>query len=193
MNAGVTSRHDGVLAILLSLSAIVNVAMIVKNQSLHDVIARREAEGRLQPGTTISEIALNDRAQNLVTLRGDSPGLRGTFIYYFSPTCKYCIENYAVMQSLTTSLKGQYRRIGVLSRAEDWKTLRPEYETMFDYLGPIDAKDKQMLKLGGTPNTIVLDPTGKVLGATIGWYGKSNAKWLSGVLGFATPQVNGAE
>lgn len=172
------NKPDSLLLVLLTISALVNVGMVYRNHRLTDIIEAKQAESRLPAGTKVPELRLIDQTASLIRIPGPTQDEKSTFVYFFSPTCRYCKANIVGLRQLTAGIKNSHRRIALLSKAEDWKTLDSEYGAMFDVIAVADESTRKLLHLGGTPNSVFLSAKGEVLGSSAGWYSKANVDWV---------------
>jgi hypothetical protein len=110
--------------------------------------------------------------------------LRGTLLYVFSPTCVWCERNAANIQAVVKA-RSDLRIIGVaigpqvtkefVAKSPFKQILRPTAATVSSY------------HLSGTPATILVSPTGKVLNVWSGAYGGAIAESVSKTLAVSLP------
>jgi hypothetical protein len=112
---------------------------------------------------------------------------RTTLLYVFSSTCIWCDRNSANIQAVVKA-RPDLRIVGVslgptLDKESATKSpfkeiLRPSAATVRAY------------RLGGTPATIVVSPTGKILNAWAGAYGGPIAESVSKALAVSLPGLS---
>jgi hypothetical protein len=88
---------------------------------------------------------------------------RPTVLYIFTPPCTWCARNVDNLKTLVDKEGGYYRFIG-LALSEQ---ALPEYVAKNDLKLPVysglSPETLKAYRLGGTPQTIVISPEGKVL------------------------------
>jgi peroxiredoxin len=86
-----------------------------------------------------------------------------TVLYVFTPTCSWCFRNMDNFKELVARTGTDYRFVGLSLSKEGL----PEYVAAHGLTIPIysglSTETKKNYKLGGTPQTIVVSPEGKVL------------------------------
>jgi peroxiredoxin len=153
----------------LVVSVILNVVLTHRVRSLTYSRSARAADYQLKVGTTVPPIAANRLGgqQEVISFLGAS---QSTVLYVFTPPCTWCARNMDNIKTLLDKEGGQYRFIG-LSLSE--QTL-PEYVAKNDLKLPVysglSPETLKTYKLGGTPQTIVISPEGKVLQDWAGAY-----------------------
>ncbi len=163
------SRMFTGVAVALVASVVLNVLLAHKVRSLIFERSATIAEHQLQVGTAVPPITakrLGGR-QELISYQATN---QPTVLYVFTPTCSWCSRN---MDNLKTLLdkEGFHYRFICLSLSE--QTL-PEYVAKNDLKLPVyfalSPETLKNYKLGGTPQTIVISPEGKVLKNWAGAY-----------------------
>jgi len=157
-----------VVIVMLVTSVAINIALAYK-LSRFDHLVSATREQRLQPGTSVPPLKgvdLRGQVQTLVYNAENKPAI----LYVFTPTCIWCKRNLDNLKTLVAHESGEYRFIGVSLAKEGL----PEYVvaqglTMPVYTG-LSAEILRAYKMGGTPQTIVVSPEGRVVQNWMGAY-----------------------
>ena len=160
-------------ALLLLISLTLNAFLsrrLYKLTSGHAVLmASRMADHRLKPGVVVPPIA----AKRL----GGQPGVisysgveQSTVLYAFTPQCSWCARNLNNLKALLDKEGGQYRFIGLSLSEERLPEYVAKYNLSFPVYSGLSPDTLKTYELGGTPQTIVISPEGKVLQDWVGAY-----------------------
>lgn len=109
-----------------------------------------------------------------------------TVIYAFSPQCSWCEKNLDNLRALVTGAGNSYRVIGVSLDPDVADYLRT-HRVDFPVLVRPSLGTMTRYHLGGTPQTIVLSPAGKVLRSWQGAYGGNTASDVSDFFAIKLP------
>lgn len=122
-------------------------------------------------------ISYNDSAQPVV-------------LYVFTPQCSWCIRNLANLKTLTSQKGDSYKFIGISLTDKDLKQYIAEKEfSMPVFINP--AKEAtQQYGFGGTPQTIVISPDGKVLQNWMGAYADKQQVEVEKFFGIKLPGLD---
>jgi len=155
------------LILLLACSLVLNVALMRRNANLVDRVERVKNEGRLSPGASVPAISAHDQAGQLVKVSVTGTALP-TLVYVFSPTCGWCAKNIENLKTLGSGMKGKYNVLGLSLTSEHLaEYIKSNALTFPVYSDPMPTV-VSAYHLGGTPQTIVISPDGKVVKS---WYG----------------------
>jgi hypothetical protein len=155
------------------------LALLGCSLSLNSIVAYRllvprgagggYARGRLQPGTRVPAIEVTDLDGAKVQVRwSDDP--RPTVLYVFSPTCIWCARNVASITKLAAAREREYRFIGLSLSAHGVRELVQSTGIVFPvYTNPPNPL-VAALKLGSTPETLIVTPGGVVVRTFYGAY-----------------------
>ena len=112
---------------------------------------------------------------------------KGTLLYYFSPGCGWCIRNAANFKALVDKIGAYYQVVSYT----DTLLGMDEFRQRGGHPGLIVTDDvtniRRDLKLGGTPQTIVIDRAGLVVKAWEGAYSGRILKDIEGYFGVQLP------
>jgi peroxiredoxin len=159
------------LSVFLALSAAMNFLLARDVANLKEVIETLRAEGQLQVGTVVPVI------------RGRSVGTAGpldygdvnipTVLYVFTPQCSWCKKNLDNLRVLIDSSNSRYRVIGISLNNKDLEEYLEKEHLRFPVYTDIPESTKAAYRLGGTPTTIVISPSSRVLKLWHGAYQES--------------------
>lgn len=102
-------------------------------------------------------------------------GMLPTILYHFSPTCSWCERNRENLRSLIQETAGRYRVIGI-SAARPTAEFMRERQFDFPVITGISPDAMRAYGLGGTPQTLVVSPEGRLIETWTGAYVHDQAK-----------------
>lgn len=178
-NSGsVTSvRQDskaGVLSIALALlvfSVVLNVVAARRISTLQRAIDRTDSQHSLEVGVTVPEIVGLDSKGSPVFLHYGDVSVP-TVLYVFTPQCGWCRKNLTNFRALIDQSNGRYRVVGIALTRQDLDLYLQEQKFQVPIYADIRSDVRDIYHLGGTPDTIVVSPAGKVLKV---WHGAYQA------------------
>lgn len=154
---------------------IMNLFLVIQNRNL-----KTESKAQkwvLQEGQSVkslSGIDINNEKQNLEWGQDN----RKTLLFIFSPKCSFCVENMPTVKSILAKTdKASFRIVFVSLMNEGTMEFAEKYDIrnipLFTEVDPVSKIEYEM-KL--TPQTILIDPNGKVEKVWIGLMLKSENK-----------------
>lgn len=155
------SRRKVLLFLLLVITLVVmNAVLVLQNRSL------KSGEGRslvLRPGKVVPALAGVDADGRKVTFDYEQD-TRKTVVLVFSPRCTYCKENMPNWQAITRNFDSKsFRVVAVSSHPEGVKEYAAEHGlTNVPVIAEPDPKHRVEYEMNMTPQTILIDPKGKV-------------------------------
>jgi peroxiredoxin len=123
----------------------------------------------LPVGTAVSPIKAQslDGGEVTISYKDSSQPL---VIYVFTPQCAWCVRNLVNLKAILTQKRDSYRFIALSLTDKDLKQYVAEQQIDVPvFINPGDEARKQY-GLGGTPQTIIVSPDGKVLQNWVGAY-----------------------
>jgi len=84
-----------------------------------------------------------------------------TVIYFFSPKCRWCEENWANVQALSAAAEGRFRFVAVAAETGLAGFAR-DHNLDFDILGGVSAEALKSLGFGATPHLLVVSSEGQI-------------------------------
>ena len=112
---------------------------------------------------------------------------RPTVFYVFTPTCGWCERNAANVRALVSKRGATYRFIGISLSISDVKQYLRDHQIDFPVYTGLAAEDKRSLGLGGTPQTIVVSTSGRVMKNWTGAYTHDLQREIEGFFGVRLP------
>lgn len=152
-------------ACILLVSAAINALLGVKVARLKVTIDTLKNEARLTIGTSVPPLSVKDSTGRSVTI--DYHNLP-TILYILSPTCQWCARNRANINALSAAVGTRYRVIGISLSPANLGVYRSTVP--FPLYSEPSADTVSRYRLGGTPETIVVSPEGRVLTVWVGAY-----------------------
>lgn len=146
--------------VLLLLSVSLNVALAGKVKTLRGALAALKSEASLKVGESITDLNVTDRRGVAQLVRFADVNVP-TILYVFSPTCSWCARNKENVRVMAEATRGRFRVVGLSLTETKLTEYIAEQQIAFPvYLVP-EALRVQ-LKLGGTPQTLVVDTDGRL-------------------------------
>lgn len=135
----------------------------------HAATPPRESGAPLSVGSTVPVFTAKDLDGRSFTFR---PGPLPTVLYVISPSCRWCALNTENIRSLLRQAGDRYRFIGVSLASEGLREHLRRYSLPFPVY-TLDRPTIEVLGLGVTPSTIVVDATGRIVRKWNGAYRRS--------------------
>jgi hypothetical protein len=158
------------LTVLLLCSLSLNVVLGWQIRSLKRAMAN--APALQQPnivGVTLSSLLLKDLDGKPAAIKFTNMA-KPSVIYVFHPKCAWCGRNLDNIKTLANERGGAYQFIGLSLNDPGLQTYVQSSGLGFPVYCVASYKDVPDLKLGGTPETVVVSPGGKVLKNWFGAY-----------------------
>lgn len=154
--------HVVALTVMLVVSVALNVMLALKIRELTDTQNARRAERELEVGTAVPAITARrlDGKSETITYADST---RPTVIYVFTPQCMWCTRNLDNFQTLVNQKGKDYRFIGISLSKEGLEKYVADHQLAFPIYTDIPTEVGEAYKMGGTPQTVVISPQGKVL------------------------------
>lgn len=158
-----------IVHLLLLLSVLLNVLLAWQvNKLKHDLIYIK-SEMQLLVGTSVPIIEAKDIDDHPAKISYND-GTKPTVLYIFTPDCKWCNRNLLNLKALATQARDNYHIVGLSlsgNKLRDYAA-RKDLKIPIYYGAPLEITSAY--KLGGTPQTIVISPEGRVLKNWTGAY-----------------------
>jgi peroxiredoxin len=178
-----SNQLPNVVALFAFGLVIVNLLLIQQNHELKAYANRGTRSLALKEGTAVPSIVGEDLSGNRV-LEAYTEDSRQTLLLVFSPSCHVCSENMPNWEKLSRQLDlSRFRLVAMSLKQEGTK----EYVANYDLrngliLSMVDAKTRAAYELALTPQTILIDATGKVEKVWTGVLDGATKKDVEGVL-----------
>lgn len=160
------NRPDLVVMLLLTASLCLNVYLGWKINRQGAVAA---STPRLSAGMKIDPLTAIGADGKPVTISYDG-STKPTVFYVISPSCIWCRRNQANINKLNDSKANEFRFVGISLAEPGLKEYVDEHHLKFPVYTGLTEGTIQSLGLGGTPETIVVSPEGKILKVWAGAY-----------------------
>ena len=168
---------------LLLVSVGFNYFLAHKNRQFRRVIAHIKEEARLREGDMVPYFEGRDIDGRPVVVRY----LRPTLVYVLKPSCPWCNRNVANINALAGFAKSKYEVVGISLSPDGLREHVSASQYQFPIVAEIPATTAVELKLGGTPQTIVISRESKVIRSWIGAYSGATAVAIQDFFGFTLP------
>jgi hypothetical protein len=180
--------YGTVLTLLLLASLAVDVGLSVEVARLRNVVLRTKAEGSLQAGTSLADLSGFSPSGSPITVRLGGTSVP-TLLYVFSPSCRWCARNMSNLKALQNGAGGRYRLVGVALSSNGLKEHIAEHGLDFPIVANVDPKFVSRYHLGGTPQTILVSRTSRVIGSWMGAYDSERKPEIERAIGIALPGI----
>jgi peroxiredoxin len=177
---------DGIAIVLLACSLGANILLAHRVSTLRNAIDELKDEHRLRVGDVISSIkATTVDGANVQLSPADTS--MDTVIYVFSPTCHWCKENLPDLHALAQGAAERYRLVGISLSEVGLKQYITEEHLDFPIFANLQPQDRNKYHLGGTPETIVVAPNGRVKQVWMGAYQDPQRQMIEKAMGISLP------
>jgi hypothetical protein len=169
-----------VLSLLLTVSVGLNVLLADRVRQLSLVTIGQAQQAQVQVGVFVPPIAakgLDGHSEKVVY--GDSD--RPTILYIFTPQCGWCTRNMDNLKALLKAKGQENRFIGLSLSPVGLADYLRIHELTIPVLTELSSETVSAYKLGGTPQTLVISPEGRVLQ---NWHGAWTKKQQSDIEAF---------
>lgn len=143
---------------LLCVSLIANGFQGLRLLELEGVL---DAKSDLRVGSSVPAIQGKTLGGQLATI-GYS-GQLPTVLYVFQPSCIWCLRNQENITAMTERLAGKYRLIGLSLATDGLDEYVKKHNIRFPVYTDLTPDAIEAYRLGGTPETLVISPDGKVI------------------------------
>jgi peroxiredoxin len=154
--------HVVALTVMLVVSVALNVMLALKIRELTGMQNASRAERELDVGTIVPSITAKrlDGKSETITYADST---RPTVLYVFTPQCIWCTRNLDNLKTLVGQKGQDYRFIGIALSREGLEKYVADHQLTFPIYTDIPKEAGEAYKMGGTPQTVVISPQGKVL------------------------------
>ena len=186
-------RIIAVIAVILLIgSTALNVLLSQKVRYLTGELSAAESQGRLNEGESVPLLKAKDLTGNPAII-SYSENSQPTVLYIFTPQCHWCLENINNIKLLANETRGKYRLIGLSLNKNELDAYIEKNNLSFPVYTDISSEVKSSYKFGGTPQTLVVSPEGKVLKNWIGVYTDDVASEVESYFNISLPKTEKKE
>lgn len=189
------ARHGAhvYLLVLLSASLGLNVFLALRLRSTPAYGEGGRGLALLKEGASVSPFVGTD-VHGLKRHVAFSDVDKPTVIYVFSLECIWCERNLANVRGLASSAASSHRFIGLSLRNHELSRLAAEARNLgFPVLSEVSPEVVRSMGLGGTPQTIVVSPDGRIIKNWEGAYGSSLQREVEEYFGTSLPGLDGID
>jgi peroxiredoxin len=159
---------SSITLLLLIASVVLNVFLAQKVRELTTTINDSRAEMRLDEGETVPILKVNELTGKTITI-SFSEISQPTILYIFTPQCHWCFENLDNLKILEKQSQGKFRLIGLSLNKDELENYIQKNGIDFP-IYTVSTEVQSVYKFGGTPQTLVVSPDGKVIKNWTGIY-----------------------
>lgn len=154
--------HVVALTLMLVASVALNVMLALRVRELTGMQNALRAGRELEVGTAVPPITARrvDGGSETITYADSA---RPTVLYVFTPQCIWCARNLDNLKTLVEQKGKDYRFIGISLSREGLEKYVADHQLTFPIYTDIPKEAGEAYKMGGTPQTVVISPQGKVL------------------------------
>jgi len=174
---------EGLLVLLLLSSVGLNFLLASRISQQSKTLSIVRQEGRLRLGEPVPPLQAKTLEGVAVVVKYDRP----TLIYVLKPDCPWCAVNTANINALAAAVGSTHAVFGVTLTTDKLTEHIESSAYAFPVLKEIEPLVALALKLGSTPQTIVVGTNGKVLHSWLGAYSGQTAKEIESFAGIRLP------
>ncbi len=154
---------------ILVLSVALNLALALQLREARNNIVKLKSEMNLRVGEKLPDIEARN-VNGIADSYSYSADPRPTILYVFSPTCGWCTKNSENMRYLYHQKSLQFRFVGISTSSKNLKDYLLKQNLDYPVFTDLSADTVMKLKIGGTPQTIVVSEEGTVIKNWVGAY-----------------------
>jgi len=161
-------RRDRLTFAMLLGSVVMNVVLAHRLREFSNLLGK-SSEQALKPGTRVAPfeaIDLEGQAQTVIYSNVAKP----TVLYIFTPPCSWCARNMNNFKELVARKEGEYRFIGLSLSKDGLSKYVAKNELRIPIYSGLSKEMERAYGLGGTPQTIVVSPEGRIVQNWVGAY-----------------------
>ncbi len=150
------------LSLLLGTSVGLNVLLAHRVRQSQSRIDGQPSHEQLQAGTFVPPIIAKDLEGKSVTVAYDGSN-RTTILYVFTPQCVWCARNSDNFKALLKARDQDNRFIALSLSDVGLQEYVRNYKLTIPVFAGLSSEMISAYKLGGTPQTVVISPEGRVV------------------------------
>ena len=151
-----------VVAILLVFSLGINLLLTRRVSALKDQVKTIRSELRLNEGDKVLPITAKDPQGNTAVFDYRTNKLP-TVVFVISPTCGWCTKNIMNMRALVEKASDRFQFVGFSHSSTNLHDYVTQNKLNFPMYTDLPLNPTSNYKLGGTPQTFVVSPEGRVM------------------------------
>lgn len=173
---------------LLLASLATNYFLSREVRQLRGAVFALKNEGRLAAGAQVPIIEGLDPEGNLITI-DYAANSRPTLLYVFSPGCTWCARNQESFSTLVNAIQDQNSIFGISLTPKGVKEYVQTHGYSFPTIANLPPQTAETYRFGGTPQTLLISPRGRVLKNWMGAYTDRVKTDLESYFGVDLPEV----
>lgn len=177
-----------ILVGLLIFSLAINLLLARRVASLKRTISAMRSESRLELGDMLPAITAKDPQGRAAVLNYSETQLP-TVVFIISPTCGWCTKNVMNMRALVEKAGNRYRFVGLSLTSDKLIDYVKENKLEFPIYTDLPFLTVREYKFGGTPETIVVSPQGKVIRIWSGAFAEGLQREVEGYFNVKLPGI----
>lgn len=181
-------HHVVVLTAMLIASVALNVMLALKIRELTGAQDAVRANSELKVGTAVPSITAKRLDGESETI-GYAGGERPTVLYVFTPQCGWCTRNLDNLRTLIDQKGKDYRFIGISLSEEGLEKYVTDHQLPIPIYTDVPKEAGEAYKMGGTPQTVVISPQGKVIQNWVGAYAGDQKSQVEAYFGVTLPGI----
>jgi thioredoxin-related protein len=167
-----SKRMRVLLPCLLVISISINVLLAQKVKDLKNRIVFIKTEQSLTIGSVVPSIQAKDISGRAVSITYSGNG-KPTILYIFKPECSWCTRNLQNVKALAKEVDKDFNFVGLSLVSDKLRDYIALHKVGFPVYTELPSDVIAAYKFGGTPQTIVVSPEGKILKNWAGAYSGS--------------------
>lgn len=175
-----------VVAVLLVLSLGTNLLLTRRVSALKNQVRVIRSEMRLTEGDKVRPVPAKDPQGNSVVFDYRTNKLP-TVVFVISPTCKWCTQNIMNMRALVEKASDRFQFVGFSLSSDKLHDYVTQNKLNFPMYTDLPLNPTSDYKLGGTPQTLVVSPTGEVMKVWSGAFADNLQKDVEAYFGVSLP------
>jgi peroxiredoxin len=141
---------------------------------------------KLSPGMKVDPVTAADLDGKPITIAYNDTN-KPTVFYVMTPSCIWCRRNQANVDRLADTKANDFRFVGLSLGEDGLKEYVDEHHTKFPVYARLKPETVQSLGLGGTPQTIIVSPEGRILKVWTGAYTENVRPEVEAYFGIQLP------
>lgn len=154
---------------LLACSVVLNLLLSQRVKQVTGLLTDIQSERKLQVGADVPTLEAKDlTGKSFSVLYSETD--QQTILYVFTPQCCWCERNLQNIKKLASETHSKYKLIGLSLSNDGLRDYLEKNNLNFTVYTEPPFSVTSAYKLGGTPQTIVISPEGKIIKNWIGAY-----------------------
>lgn len=175
-----------VVAVLLVFSLGINLLLTRRVSALKNQVKVIRSELRLTEGDKVPPLTARDPQGNIAVFDYRTNQLP-TVVFVISPTCGWCTKNIMNMRALAEKAGDRFQFVGFSLSSKNLHDYVTQNKLNFPMYTDLPLNPTSDYKLGGTPQTIVVSPSGEVMKVWSGAFADTLQRDIEAYFGVSLP------